>query len=118
MSFDHERLDVYQRALEMLDLVDGIVDQMPAGRAHLKDQLDRAATSVVLNIAEGAGEFSAADKQRFYRMARRSATETAAILDILRRRRHAPDALLDPARELLLRIVSMLVRMAKLAGPS
>ena len=118
MSFDHERLDVYQRALELLDLVDGIVDQMPPGRAHLKDQLDRAATSVVLNIAEGAGEFSAADKQRFYRMARRSATETAAILDVLRRRHHAPDSLLDPARDLLLRIVSMLVRMAKLAGPS
>jgi four helix bundle protein len=117
MSFDHERLDVYQRALEVLDLIDGIVDQMPPGRAHLKDQLDRAATSVVLNIAEGAGEFSAADKQRFYRMARRSATETAAILDVLRRRGHAPDALLHPARELLLRIVSMLVRMAKLAGP-
>ncbi|MBW3534903.1 MAG: four helix bundle protein, partial [Gemmatimonadetes bacterium] len=38
----------------------------------LEDQLDRAATSIVLNIAEGAGEFSLPDKQRFYRMAKRS----------------------------------------------
>ena len=56
MSFDHEKLDVYQRCLDLLDLIDEIVDQLPPGRAHLKDQIDRAATSVVLNIAEGAGE--------------------------------------------------------------
>jgi hypothetical protein len=45
MSFDHERLDVYQRALELLDQCDSILEQLPSGRAHLKDQLDRAATS-------------------------------------------------------------------------
>jgi four helix bundle protein len=116
MSFDHERLEVYQCALELLDLVDRIVDQMPPGRAHLKDQLDRAATSIVLNIAEGAGEFSRADKRRFYRMARRSATESAAILDVIRRRQHGPDVLLASARVLLLRIVSMLVRMSQTGG--
>src|SRR6187402_2810918 len=77
MSFDHERLDVYQRALEFLDQCDTILEQLPSGRAHLKDQLDRAATSVVLNVAEGAGEFSPDEKRRFYRIARRSATERA-----------------------------------------
>jgi hypothetical protein len=64
MSFDHERLDVYQRALEVLDLCDSIIEQLPKGRAHLKDQLDRAATSIVLNVAEGAGEFSPDEKCR------------------------------------------------------
>ena len=67
MSFQHEQLDVYQRALEVLDLCHEIVEQMPAGRAHLEDQLDRAATSIVLNVAEGAGEFSLDEKRRFYR---------------------------------------------------
>jgi four helix bundle protein len=38
-----------------------------------------------LNIAEGAGEFSPSEKARFYRMARRSATECAAILHVCRR---------------------------------
>ena len=116
MAFDHDRLDVYQRTLELLDQVDRILEQMPPGRAHLKDQLDRAATSVLLNIAEGAGEFSLADKQRFYRMARRSATESAAVLDIIRRRGHAPREMLDLARDLLLRIVSMLIRMTSGTG--
>jgi four helix bundle protein len=113
MSFDHERLDVYQRALEFLDLCDAILAQLPAGRAHLKDQLDRAATSIVLNVAEGAGEFSRDEKRRFYRMARRSATESAAVLHILARRGHAPAGLAKQARDVLGRIVSMLVRMTK-----
>ena len=109
MTLDHSKLDVYQRALELLDLLDLIHDLMPPGRAHLKDQLDRAGTSVVLNIAEGAGEFSPPEKQRFYRMARRS--ETAAILDILERRRSLPNESLQPARDLVVRVVSMLVRL-------
>lgn len=113
MSFDHERLDVYQRALEVLDLCDAIVELMPPGRAHLKDQLDRAATSIVLNIAEGAGEFSPDEKRRFYRIARRSATEAAAVLHIVERRRHADEQRTREARDLLVRVVSMLVRMTK-----
>lgn len=111
MSFDHEKLDVYQRALDLLDLIDRLVEQLPPGRAHLKDQIDRAATSIVLNIAEGAGEFSTADKHRFYRMARRSATETAAVIDIFGRRKLIDIPKLQAARDLLLRIVAMLVRM-------
>ena len=113
MPFDHERLDVYQRALEVLDLCDAIIEHMPTGRAHLKDQLDRAATSIVLNIAEGAGEFSGHEKRRFYRIARRSATEAAAILHIVQRRRHADEQRVHQARDLLVRVVAMLVRMTK-----
>jgi len=92
MSFDHERLDVYQRALEVLDLCDSIIEQLPKGRAHLKDQLDRAATSIVLNVAEGAGEFSPDEKCRFYRIARRSATEAGAILHIYAREGTVPNS--------------------------
>lgn len=111
MTLDHTKLEVYHRALDLLDQVDQVYDAMPPGRAHLKDQLDRAATSIVLNIAEGAGEFSKDEKHRFYRMARRSATETAAILDVLERRQAVPTTVLHPARDLIVRVVSMLVRL-------
>jgi len=113
MPFDHDKLDVYQVALVIIDTIDELIEQMPKGRAHLKDQLDRSATSIVLNIAEGAGEFSRADKQRFYRMARRSATESAATLDIIARRKHGPPELLAKARGYLERVVAMLVRMSQ-----
>jgi four helix bundle protein len=111
--FDHERLDAYQVGLDFIVVADGLTRTLPRGRGHLADQLHRAATSICLNIAEGAGEFSLPDKVRFYRMAKRSATECAAILDVLDRLSAGEREPLDAGRELLLRIVSMLTKMAQ-----
>ena len=113
MQFDHEKLEVYQRAIDFVALADKIVTELPKGRAYLADQLQRAATSVPLNIAEGAGEYSRNDKARFYRMAKRSATECAAILDVCRRLELVESQYLDTGRDLLLRLVSMLVSLAR-----
>jgi len=55
---DHEKLHVYQTALDFLALADALIATLPRGHAYLADQLYRAASSVCLNIAEGAGEFS------------------------------------------------------------
>jgi four helix bundle protein len=115
-GFDHERLDVYKVALDFIATVSDIIEFLPKGRAYLADQLNRASTSIVLNIAEGAGEFSAADKARFYRMACRSATESAAILDVCRKLSIVNDNAYNPGREQLLRIVSMLVRLCRSSG--
>jgi four helix bundle protein len=60
--FDHEKLDVYQAALSFILLIDEMVELLPKGRAYLADQLLRAGTSVALNIAEGAGEYSGNEK--------------------------------------------------------
>jgi four helix bundle protein len=56
------------------------------------DQLERASSSIVLNIGEGAGRFSGPDQARFFVIARGSATECAAVLDVLRVRRLATAA--------------------------
>ncbi len=117
-TFDHERLDVYKAAIEFVAVSDDIVEHLPRGRAYLADQLQRAAISVPLNIAEGAGEFSKKEKARFYRMALRSATECAAILDVCKCLKLADDKSLSAGRVLLLRIVSMLTRMARSVGDS
>ena len=110
-DFEHERLDVYRAAIEFLIVTDEIAASLPRGRAYLADQLRRAATSIPLNIAEGAGEFSPGDKARFYRMARRSATECAAILDACRATALGDLELLSKGRTLLLRTVAMLTAM-------
>jgi four helix bundle protein len=112
-AFDHEKLDVYQIALEFVVAAHDIARSLPTGRGPLADQLNRAASSVVLNIAEGAGEFSPAEKARFYRMARRSATECAGVLDVCRVLGLADTTGLAVGREMLLRVVAMLVRMAR-----
>src|SRR5689334_2945158 len=111
--FDHEKLDVYQTAVEFVVFIEPIVKQLPKGRSYLVDQLQRAASSVALNIAEGAGEYSANEKIRFYRMARRSATECAGILDICKRLDFIDENRSSKSRGLLLRIVSMLTKMAR-----
>ena len=80
MSFDHEKLDVYDAAIDLVAVAHDIVCLMPRGHGHLADQLRRAATSVPLKIAEGAEKYPPKDKARFYRIARRSATECAAKL--------------------------------------
>ena len=114
--FDHEKLDVYQTAIEFVVLIELIVKQFPKGRAYLIDQLQRAGSSVALNIAEGAGEFSTNEKIRFYRMARRSATECAGILDICRRLNLIDENISSLSRGLLLRIVSMLSKMTRISS--
>ena len=112
-EFDHEQLDVYRRALDFVVAANVIRQQLPQGRAALADQLDRASVSIVLNIAEGAGEFAVREKARFYRMARRSATECAAILDVATRLDLVRPAQIGPAKNLLRRIVAMLVALGK-----
>ncbi|MBS0654560.1 MAG: four helix bundle protein [Verrucomicrobia bacterium] len=114
-TFDHEKLDVYRAAIEFVVLVDKIVEQFPRGRAYLADQLLRAGTSIPLNIAEGAGEYSGSEKSRFYRMAKRSATECASIFDVCNQLGIVDVGLFVKGRELLVRIVAMLIKMAQKA---
>lgn len=111
--FDHEKLDVYHAAIDLVILINVVVASLPRGRAYLADQLQRAGASVPLNIAEGAGEFSRNEKIRFYRMAKRSATECAGIFDICRRLGIVDEKNYLISRELLIRIVAMLIKMAK-----
>ena len=108
---DHERLRVYRVSLDFLTHAHALIADFPRGHSSLADQLSRAASSVCLNIAEGAGEFSALEKARFYRIARRSATECAAILDVCAvLRLHAEDRLAT-GRALLVEVVSILTAL-------
>lgn len=110
---DHEKLTVYQVSIEFVVLADEIIEHLPRGRAYLSDQLQRAALSILLNIAEGAGEYAIDEKARFYRMAKRSATECAGVLDVCLRLRLIEENRYVKGRELLINIVSMLVKMAQ-----
>jgi four helix bundle protein len=106
---DAEKLDCYRIALEFQAFAGQLVPKR--GYAELRDQLDRASISIVENIAEGCGRRFPADKARFYSMARGSATECAAILDLLGVRGLVDDRLRKRARSLLVRVVQMLTRL-------
>jgi four helix bundle protein len=110
--FDHEKLDVYREAIAFCAWAGELLNQI-AARAAAKDQLDRASTSIPLNIAEGNGKFSGKDRARFLEIARGSALECAACLDVLVARKLADAAQIDSAKENLARIVQMLMGMLR-----
>jgi hypothetical protein len=86
--FDHEKLHVYQAAKEFLIITETIIKQFPKGRAYLSEKI------------------------RFYRMAMRSATECAGIIDICRDLDLVDEEMSMKARTVLLRVVAMLTIMA------
>ena len=110
VSLECERLDVYRVAREFDRFLVRILPRR--GAAGVRDQLQRASLSVVLNIAEGCGRFARAEKAHFYLIARGSAMECAAALDVLQGRLLIGDADHRQGRELLARIVQMLTRLA------
>src|SRR5690606_24398037 len=116
MLFDFEKLDVYQRSVELIIVTDKLARLVPSVHRHMRDQLVRATASISLNIAEGSGKRSVDDRRRFFTIARGSAMECAAALDIIRVVSKKESEAFDEARGLLMRIVQMLSRM--IASPS
>jgi four helix bundle protein len=111
-SLDHERLDVYQVAVALDALVCGTCRAAPRGHASLSDQALRASASVVLNIAEANGR-EGLDRARCLRIARGSANELDAALTLMSQRGTLNAASRAEARELSVRVVSMLVRWVR-----
>jgi len=111
--FDHEKLDVYKVSLEVVILITQVVENLPRGKSYLGDQLQRAGTSILLNIAEGSGEYSGSEKNRFYRIAKRSGTECAGVIEICHRLGYLEENLYKRIRSLLVRVVSMLIKMVR-----
>jgi four helix bundle protein len=109
---DHEKLDVYQRAIEFVACALRIAERLPRGQAPLADQLRRAAVSIPLNIAEGGGRNrESADRARFRAIARGSAMESGALLDVIRLFNVLPQEDWAQAKSLLVRVVEMLSKM-------
>ena len=107
----HERLDVYRLSVELLGEILLIIGSLPPGNHDVASQLRRAAMSIPLNIAEGAGKTGAQDKRRYYSIARGSALETGAIFDLLIAGRLKDREGLKRPRRYLERIAAMLGAM-------
>jgi four helix bundle protein len=110
--FDHEKLDVYRNSIAFCAWVGDFLPAITA-KTSAKDQLDRASTSIPLNIAEGNGKFSGRDRARFLEMARGSALECAACLDVLVARKLATAKQIADAKSQLAAIVRMMMGLLK-----
>ena len=110
--FDHEKLDVYQEAIQFIAWLSARVEAV-AGAGDVKGQLDRASSSIPLNIAEGNGKFSPKDRCRFFDIAHGSSLECAAGLDVLVARGKLRREDIRPGKESLQRVVRMLIGLIK-----
>jgi four helix bundle protein len=99
--YKFQRLHVYQLGIEYVERVCILAHLIPdLEKFNLRSQLERAATSIVLNIAEGSTGQSDAEQRRFLGLALRSYIETVACFDLIERRRLLQRAQVMSVREL------------------
>jgi four helix bundle protein len=115
MSFHHEKLIVYQRALEFAAWSQRLIDS-PSKKTSTRDYLERAGDSIALNIAEGNGKFSLKDRARFFQIAHGSGLESAACLDLFVARRCCEQDAIVQGKLILEEIVKMLFAMLDRLG--
>jgi len=110
--FDHEKLEVYREAIAFVAWVSALLEgSVRVG--DVRDQLDRASTSIPLNIAEGNGKYGPKDRCRFFDIAHGSALECAAGLDVLVAKGKLTSDQIRPGKERLQGIVKMLLGLIK-----
>ncbi|MCP4751770.1 MAG: four helix bundle protein [Proteobacteria bacterium] len=110
--FDHEKLNVYHASIRFVTWLHNILESIPKKHA-VHNQLDRASTSISLNIAEGNGKSSKRDRCRFFEIARGSALECAAALDVLVAKGILKEQETIEGKQILKDVVSMLVGLIK-----
>ena len=71
--FDHERLEVYQIAIEFVAWSERLLESCRGKASSAKQHLEEASSSNANNIAEGNGKWSKRDRKKFMEVARGSA---------------------------------------------
>jgi four helix bundle protein len=73
---------IYTKSLRIISESSRLSSTWPLGSGYLRDQLQRASSSVLLNFSEGRGRASRKERERFFTIARGSVCETKACLDV------------------------------------
>jgi four helix bundle protein len=100
-------LEIYQVSLSLMRWFNAL----PSGAelaSRLYRQVDKAATSLILNLAEGYGRTWESDRLRFFETAESSAVKAAAYLDLCVAKAELEIEQREPGMDLLTRIVLML----------
>ena len=112
--FDHEKLKVYQLAVEFVTWCEVVLHECEGRSASAKKHLDEASSSIPNNIAEGNGKWSKKDRRKFFEAARgSSALECASCLDVLVAKQRIGLERIINGKQMLLSIVNMLTKMIK-----
>src|SRR5262245_5758087 len=110
--FDHEKARVYQEAVAFVAWAHRLLAGLPM-RIAAADQLDRASTSIPLNIAEGNGKSTSRDRCKYFDNARGSALEAASCLDVLVARELTTAEVIVAGKQMLRTVVAGLVGLIR-----
>jgi len=113
--FDHEDLDVYQVALQLVAWLEP-AQMMFSCSADLRSKLDKSTTAIVLNIAEGNGRFTGTDQAKFYGIAYKATIQSASLVDLATANGVTDTSRVEEGRDLLRRIAAMLTALSKVAA--
>jgi four helix bundle protein len=84
MDKPYSEFPVYKKALDAARQINLLCKEVKGQDfCFLRDQLRRAVSSIVLNLAEGSGKWNKKDKVNFYRIARASAFECVGGIDLV-----------------------------------
>lgn len=117
-NYKFQKLSVYQLALVYIDHVYELITNLPESeRFNLSSQINRAATSIALNIAEGSTSQSDSEQHRFLGFALRSYMETVACLDLINHRCYFDEQKLKPIRrdghQLFMKLIAFRKRLCQ-----
>jgi four helix bundle protein len=106
--FNHQKLKCYVKALNLAKKMPTITARFPY---YLGDQIRRSISSIVLNISEGNSRTGPKERVRFFTIARASASESAAVLDIAFAYKLINEAEYAQIYDELLQIIKMLYKL-------
>ena len=116
-QFDFERLDVYQKTLELVTAIFRMTKELPREYQYsLADQLRRAGLSILNNLAEGSGKLSKKEKAQFYRTSLNSARECIPMFSVLMRERQVSTETHRAVRQDVVHIANMLGKLIASLG--
>ena len=113
MQLEFQKFAAYRKALLYVAVITEILVALPRRHGHLATQLDKCACSAPANIAEGAGEFKPKEKARFYRIAKRSMTESVAHLDVMQIKKIVSEEHYDRVLPLAVELICMLTSLCR-----
>ena len=98
--YKFQKLDVYKLALSYIKSIYSLSSKLPdREKFNLTSQINRAAASIALNIAEGSTGQTDLEQNRFLGLALRSYLETIACLDLIEQFNYLPKTEIEPLRE-------------------
>ena len=121
--FNFEKLDVWTKAVEFADKILDLVENIETERKHYRlfEQIESAATSVSMNIAEGKGRFSKKEFVHFLYISRGSLFESVTLLTVFEKRYWITKDCLEKLKEeavLIGKMLNSLINKIKYQEPT